>query len=279
MAMSNYFNLYLAQNRKRLLAYVAAVAGLFIMAGLFFPMMTTFERYSANHLLYYACSTRDPYFYMVMPLYVMVAMLAVGLSGNLMFSSLHNNGERCSTLLLPAGHRDKWWTWFTVYILGSIVTVFVCYILAELVRMGVSMIFAQNSEAVHFIWVFSGVTGQGEISAAWMLVMTTLTAQMVMALGSVIWYRYSLAKTLLFWCVALYFASLAAVCLGAYFTVAIVGQDNFQIGMMGFGWLMDSVNDVWPFVNTMIGISFVWIALGYWLTYARLKENGQVFAW
>lgn len=134
--------------------------------------------------------------------------IVVSVFASLMFNGLRDKTERVNHLMSPASVLEKFLVQLTIYLVGGIVTFFVCAQLADLVRIALMNIFVGESNIVppiNFvtgvfdieklrIWPFSN--NFGEMLSSFTLIVWILFSFALYMLGAALWPKLSFLKTL-----------------------------------------------------------------------------------
>lgn len=178
---------YTVENRKQLFFLFGVMWGVMLLAAACIGHYEkeTIERLTANQM--YNCFTYDFYGTRA-ALYLVSAVGFSCITGSYMFSSLRTKQSRIMSLMLPASMAEKYWVYFTVYILAFFPIFLLGTVVADLayyVTAGGGIIFQ--------LFAFHGSYSIFQTDSV--LLWTVLCYQAIFALGSALWPRLSFFKT------------------------------------------------------------------------------------
>lgn len=201
-----YPKLFLVTNARKLLMMLG-ITYIFTTILLVFNLYATEryfyeERHPVNSLL---DSTRDLLWSSECEIMTFIAFVVTIIAGSMMFGALTDRRSRLNTLEVPASQRDKFLTWFIVYLPLNIVSLWICFYLAQITRVCWTLLFTDFGSYAHIIPFHRVILLQGDFILHLSDLYEVLPTYGVMifinslfALGGVFFPKLSFLKTAIF---------------------------------------------------------------------------------
>lgn len=274
-----YFRLYVMANRRKLLL---AMGQIFIITFIFY----IFNLYFGGRDHYATIAEMggikdfDPMWSSCNSIMLMLAFVISALAGSWMYSSVSSKHTRLMTFEIPAAQSEKFLTWWIIYVPLFIVALFVCYYLADVMRVLWVMVGTDYGDQAHIMPIgdllrftypdpintVPQLENQGLLLVSlygWLIMLNA-----VFSLGSIFFHKLGFLKTMAFLFVAM-------------IVFGIISQLGFSVFFSGDNIDLtsrldsDSPSKIW-IVGTTLAVLSAYI---YWLGYARYKDTEIVNRW
>ncbi|MDE6236118.1 MAG: hypothetical protein K2M56_10255 [Muribaculaceae bacterium] len=265
-----YARLYLNANRKLLLLTLSQI---FMVSFIFF----IFNFYVSGTSIYSygdMSVTNDFLWRSETSIMVFLFMVIMMISGSMMYGAVSAKRDRLYSLQIPASQFEKFLTWLIIYLPLTLVSCWVCFYAADVLRVIWIKLFTPFGDFARVIplkHVLSFETGAINNPESTFSVVTIfsfgLLLNSIFALGGIFFHRLSFLKTL--------------ICGFILFMICML---MFYLGItVFFDGHMESANEISTrqyslsvlFASVMTAIS----AFCYWLSYKRLKEEEIITRW
>lgn len=237
---------------------VAVVAGLFA----FFAWVMTDN---PKHSVYYSTPTTG-----LMIIYSVIGFIAVALGASLFGRGNSTPGRRINELMVPASECEKFVSRFVLSVIAVPVVVSVCLIIVELGRVGIISLLWGPKYTGGFIWPWSVLTNIGSNRGLVSGICMLISCQAVFALGSAIWHKYSVLKTMLaMWVIQSVFSvgMVIAVTLGSLIHIGRLDWSSLDSSY----FFVDNILFKLPWLFNFCFL--LWTVFCYAMCYMRLTEK------
>lgn len=274
-----YFRLYVMANKRKLLL---AVSQILIITFILF----IFGLYTGGTESYETIATMggaqgiDPMWGSCNMIMVLISFVVAALAGSWMYSSVSAKHTRLMTFEIPAAQSEKFLTWWLIYVPGFFIAMFLCFYLADVLRVLWIMAGTDYGDYAHIIPIGSMLTFSypsptdsfSQNAAQTLLIVMSygvlFNLNALFSLGNIFFHKLSFLKT--------------SACLFVLMIVfSIITQIGFKVFFPGDNIELtqriseDSAGAPWVFgtIFAIMGLFF------YWLGYARYKETEIVNRW
>ncbi len=160
-----YPKLFLAANARKLLM-VLGITYIFttflLVLNLYATQRYFYEDRNPSDTLIFA--SRDVLWSSECEIMTFVAFAVLIIAGSMMFGALSDRRSRLNTIEVPASQGEKFLTWLMVYLPLTIVSLWVCFYLAQITRVCWTHLFTDFGSYAHVIPVHRVILLQGDLT-------------------------------------------------------------------------------------------------------------------
>lgn len=266
---------FCADNSKKLWLSVGGiflVTLIFMIFILYLDGLRTYNYYAEYSSLGY---TADSFHDSSMMIFKICLVGIMALAGSMMFGSLSSKSKRLYSLEIPASQFEKFITWLFIFLPLTIVASWVCFYVADIIRVIWVKSFTPYGDAAHIL-SFSHVIvpfdfefSIDRINSLIVFYSSCLIINALFALGGIIFHKMSILKT-----------GLSLSILGCVIIViAVIGYQAFFPGDSGIFVEMDSYGHINQIRLGIVFFSVIISGLIYYLAYYRMKESEIISRW
>ena len=274
---ADYFTLYIASYRRKLLF---ASLQIFIVTFIFYMFLfyTGGESSYQNLLQRGIVTDADPFWGAQTQFNFIFAFIFSALAGFWMFGATSSKKSRLMTFEIPASQMEKFFTWWLIYLPIFLVVMFVCFFLADLLRIIWLKIGTEYGDYAHLLpfknlldfntpSLNSGLTSGNDRILTISIYCVIVLMNSLFAVGSIYFHKLSFLKTVASLFVGLIiFSLLMSAGIKVFFGTAHSITSR----------LSSDESTSWTVTAPVIGIICIYL---YWLCYARFKETEIINRW
>lgn len=255
-----YLRLYCTTERTSIVSYYVIMVMGMLLCQIIWPSLTRFKDFTQFGY--------DKYCTVGIALSCIFGCIMMLEAGRRMYNRMGSRDIK-NTLMVPASQLEKSAVWFIIWILGSIVTGTLSFIIFDSLRAAICLALAPEGSLVQTVW-------QQDISAENVLILATafIGQQATFVLGGAVWYRNMWVKmigfvTVMQWSIA---------CIIATIVITFLSHDAVYYNNS----TLIADGDITPekvITRTVVALSWIVIVLCYILAYYRNRQNGLNFRW
>ncbi len=274
---------YLIENKKNIILSCLSIIGLPILLIVLYTYTTGIYNINFKFI--------DPAWDYELRVFSIMLTIWAFLFGSKVYAILANKNRRIEYLTSPASNLEKFLTTFIIYIIGFTSLAIISFFIADWLRVLIVPLYAPEAHPacipLKFILTFgnynpnspnyqdiNGVLDNNGFLLFTIWITTTLTGQAFFTLGSSVWPKNPVVKSL---CASIVITSILII-LYILGMKIIMGDSHGFILRPYFSSLLKNIGQT-GFIWLKYGIDAVILIYTYWLSYLRFKEIETINRW